>query len=282
MSSIIENLVEIYVFVSDYLAAHPVLAQWRRSNNARPAFTDAEVITIGLMQSVFGVATLKQTYRLIAGNWRDCFPRLCSYAQWLNRLHALSSLVGHLLAHSVRCQEMPGCLYLIDSKPIPVCKPIRHGRVRLLRHDGAYFGKSSMGWFFGFKLHLLVHRSGTILEALLTPANCSDKDPDVLHTVLLSAAGGAVLCDCGYRDKPLRQQLEAEYGLTLIDPTQAGERRALVSSLRERIETTNSGLWNRFVDRVFSRSFAGLWSAVKLKMLHYNLCKASVISKSNP
>lgn len=134
MSSIIENLIEVYVFVSDYLAAHPVQAHWRRSHNAAPAFTDAEVITIGLMQSVFGVATLKQTYRLIAGNWQDCFPRLCSYAQWLNRLHALSGLVGHLLAHSARHHRMPGCLYLMDSKPIPVCTEAQHH----VAQDGAF------------------------------------------------------------------------------------------------------------------------------------------------
>ena len=86
-----------------------------------------------------------------------------------------------------------------------------------------------------------------------------------------------VLCDMGYQDKELRAQLEAEYGLLLIDPKQAGEKRALICSLREPIETTNSGLWNRFVDRVFSRSFAGLWSAVKLKMFHYNLCQAGML-----
>ena len=88
------------------------------------------------------------------------------------------------------------------------------------------------------------------------------------------AGGGIVLCDMGYQDKDLRAELEAEYGLTIIDPKQAGDKRALISSLRERIETTNSGLWNRFVDRVFSRSFAGLWSVIKLKMLHFNLCQA--------
>ena len=63
----------------------------------------------------------------------------------------------------------------------------------------------------------------------------------------------------------------------MIDPKQAGEKRALISSLRERIETTNSGLWSRFVDRVFSRSFAGLWSVIKLKMLHYNLCQVGML-----
>jgi len=271
-------MTQIYVFVADFLAEHPDQAQWRRSHNAQPAFTDAEVITIGLMQSVIGVATLKQTYRLIADNWRDCFPRLCSYAQFVSRLHGLSAIVGHLMVEALAHHKMPGCLYLVDSKPIPVCKPIRHGRVRTMRLEGAYFGKSSTGWYFGYKLHLLVHQSGAILYALLTPANYSDKDDEVLHTLLFSAGGGAVLGDMGYRDKALRAELEAEYGVILIDPKLAGDKRALISSLRERIETTNSGLWNRFVDRVFSRSFAGLWSVIKLKMLHYNLCQAGLLS----
>jgi IS5 family transposase len=274
MSSIVDSLTQIYVFVADFLVANPDRARWRRSNNAQPAFTDAEVITIGLMQSVFGVATLKQTYRLIADNWRDCFPKLCSYAQFIARLHGLSGIVGHLMLSAIGHHPMPGCLYVIDSKPIPVCKSIRHGRVRLLRPEGAYFGKSSTGWYFGYKLHLLVHHSGTILYALLTPANFSDKDEEVLHTMLIWAGGGTVLCDMGYRNQALRAELEAEYGLTMIDPKQGGDKRALISSLRERIETTNSGLWNRFVDRVFSRSFAGLWSVIKLKMLHFNLCQA--------
>jgi hypothetical protein len=277
MSSIIDSMTRIYVFVADFLADHPNQANWRRSNNAQPAFTDAEVLTIGLMQSVLGVATLKQTYSLIANNWRSCFPHLCGYAQFLVRLHGLSALVGHLTVEAVAHHSMPGRLYLVDTKPIPVCKPIRHGRVRLLRQEGAYFGKNSVGWYFGYKLHLLVHHSGAILYALLTPANFSDKDEELLHAMMASAGGGVVLCDMGYRDKDLCAQLEAEYGVTLINPQQAGDKRALVSSLRERIETTNSGLWNRFVDRVFSRSFAGLWSVVKLKMLHYNLCQAGML-----
>lgn len=277
MSSIVDTLTQVYVFIADFLADHPDQAGWRRSNNAQPAFTDAEVLTIGLMQSVFGVATLKQTYGLIANNWRDCFPRLCSYAQFIARLHRISALVGYLMEKALAHHKMPGCLYLIDSKPIPVCKPIRHGRVRLLRPEGAYFGKSSTGWYFGYKLHLVVHRSGVILSALLTPANYADKDEEVLYALLFSAGGGAVLCDMGYRDQKLRAELEREYGLVMIDTRQAGNKRALISSLRERIETTNSGLWNRFVDRVFSRSFAGLWSVVKLKMLHYNLCQSGML-----
>ena len=277
MSSIIDSLVEVHAFVDEFLTTHPTLSGWRRSHNCHPAFTDAEVITIALMQNVLGVATLKQTYRLIANNWSGAFPHLCCYARWLARLEALAPLIGHLIAEAIRHHDLPGCLYLLDSKPIPVCKPIRHGRVRLLREDGAYFGKNSCGWYFGFKLHTLVHHSGAILYAMLTPANCADKDPDVLQTLLPLAAGGAVLVDLGYRDKELLAQIERDYDVLAINPSQAGERRALISCLRERIETTFSGLWNRFIDRVFSRSWIGLWIAVLLKMLHYNLTLAGKI-----
>jgi hypothetical protein len=138
-------MTDIYCFVDDFLKAHDGLANWRCSPNAAPTFADAEVITIGLMQSFLGVASLKQTYHLIADNFASAFPRLCSYQQWLQRLHRLSPIIGRLFESA---RLLGSCrLYLLDAKPIPVCKAIRHGRVRLLRDEGAYFGKSSAGWF---------------------------------------------------------------------------------------------------------------------------------------
>ena len=59
---IANQLTAIYVFVDHFLKANPAIANWRRSNNLHPAFSDAEVITIALMQGVFGCATLKKTH----------------------------------------------------------------------------------------------------------------------------------------------------------------------------------------------------------------------------
>ena len=55
-----DALLVVYLFVSDYLDAHPAVSDWRRSNNRKPPLTDAEVITIALMQGCLGCATLKQ------------------------------------------------------------------------------------------------------------------------------------------------------------------------------------------------------------------------------
>ena len=273
MSSLLDQLTALYVFVDDFLKAHPAQAHWRRSPNGTPAFSDAEVLTIGLLPGALGGATLKGAYRIVAGTYRDAFPRLPSYAQWLARLHALASVVGMLVQAAVR--PLPDALYLMDSKPIPVCKPLRHGRARLLRDEGAYFGKTTAGWFFGFKLHLLTHHDGAILCAVLTPGNWPD--PDAALALGLAVDGGIALADLGYRGADLAAALAEDAELLLITPADAGPQRALISSLRERIETTFSQLWNRFVDRVLSRSFAGLWNTIKLKMLHYNLCHAGLL-----
>src|SRR4051794_918743 len=108
-------MTEIYCFVDDFLKAHISLAGWRRSPNAKPPFADSEVITIGLMQSFLGVASLKQTYDLIADNFAPAFPRLCSYPQWLQRLHRLSPVIGRLFEAARRLGRCR--LYLMDSKP---------------------------------------------------------------------------------------------------------------------------------------------------------------------
>jgi hypothetical protein len=274
--SIEHQMTEIYVFIDDFLKAHPRRAHWRRSPHSCPAFTDAEVLTIALLQGSFGCATLKRAYLLVQANFRRAFPRLCSYKQWLHRLHLLSSLIGQLVEAARRCDFQATTLYLMDAKPIPVCKPIRHGRVRLLREDGAYFGKSTTGWYFGFKLHVITTQAGEVLCGALTPANTNERD--VAGALSQAVDGGIVLCDGGYRSAPLAALLAQEAEMLLVTPQEAGGRRPLVSSLRERVETTFSQLWNRFIDRVFSRSWHGLWNSIKLKMLHYNLCRAGLLS----
>ena len=77
--SIAHQMTQIYVFVDNYLKEHPQQAAWRRSNNDAPAFSDAEVITVGLLQGAFGCATLKKTYQqenLSTGcrQLAQCFP----------------------------------------------------------------------------------------------------------------------------------------------------------------------------------------------------------------
>jgi transposase len=275
-NSIEHQMIELYCFVDDFLKQHPALAHWRHSPHAQPQFSDAEVLTIALLQGAFEVATLKQTYRLVAQNWRSAFPQLPSYKQWLTRVHHLLPQVGRLLATTCSHAGQAARLYLIDSKPVPLCQPIRHGRVRLLREDGAYFGKTSKGWFFGFKLPLLRHIEGRVLNIVLTPGNCDDRIPAL--ALVQGVAGGVTLGDLGYRGRECAADLAEEAGMLLITRDQAPAHRFVLSHVRQQVETTFSQLWWKFVDRVFSRSWNGLWNTLQLKVLYFNLQHARILS----
>lgn len=276
MATINDQLTEIYVVVDDFLKAHPRLAQWRHSPNDAPLFTDSEVLTIALMQGCLGVQSLKETYKKVADNYGAAFPQLCSYKQWLSRLHALTNQIGALLSATTALPEGAESFYLIDSKPIPLCHTLRHSRVRLMREDGAHFGKTKKGWFFGFKLHALRHMCGRIINIVLTPANWDDRDPALCLT--LKADGGIALGDLGYRGDRAATLLSEEAEMLLLTRSDAPQHKFLLSQVRQAVETTFSQLWYKFIDRVFSRSWQGLWNTIMLKVIHYNLCHAGAIS----
>ena len=276
MSSIEHHLTELYVFIDDFFLARPTLACWRRSPHGTPRFSDAEVLTIALLQGCLGVASLKQTYRLVAHNYRVAFPHLCSYQQWIARLQSLAVPISALLEAAAQIPTDSAACYLIDAKPLPVCHRIRHGRVRLLREDGAYWGKTSKGWFFGFKLHVLRHIAGRIVNAVLTPGNWDDRAPAL--TLLLGVNGGITLGDLGYRGRQRAAEWAEEADMFVLTRAEAPEKKHLLAQVRQAIETSFSQLWYRFLDRVFSRSWRGLWNTVQLKLIYYNLRHAGVLS----
>ena len=154
--------------------------------------------------------------------------------------------------------------------------PLRHRRVRLLREEGAYWGKTSKGWFFGFKLHVLRHIDGRIVNLILTPGNWDDRVP--VLALLDGVAGGVTLGDLGYRGKQRAAEWAEEADMLVLTRADAPEQKFLLAQLRQAIETSFSQLWYKFLDRIFSRSWRGLWNTVQLKVIHYNLRHAGVLS----
>ena len=111
----------------------------------------------------------------------------------------------------------------IDSTPLSVC----HNR-RIVRHrlfaEMATRGKSSMGWFYGFKLHLIVNDKGELLAVQLTPGNIDDRKPVPQMTKNL---WGKLVGDRGYLSQALFAQLFAR-GLQLITPIRKSMQNRLV------------------------------------------------------
>jgi len=278
MLSIKEQLVLLYSTVDDLLKMQERGGEWRQSNN-KPRFTDAEVLTIALMQSYFRTDTLKRAYLLVKANDPTAFRDLPSYKQWLSRLHRLTGKTGEMIfSVPLKIEDFAEEVYLIDSYPVRLCEAIRHGRVNLLRDQGAYFGKSSTGWFFGFKLHVLTSVKGKIIAAVMTNGNVDDREGARLLAGYLEEKS-LCLGDLGYRGSDFQLEMFEEEGVLILTRRDmpSEQLKRLHSKIRSRVETTFSQLWARFTDRVYSRSWLGLWNTLLLKMLECKLCQANIL-----
>jgi hypothetical protein len=100
----------------------------------------------------------------------------------------------------------------IDSTPLVVCKNPRISSHRVFA-GLAQRGKTSTGWFFGFKLHLVVNDGGELLAFCLTPGNVDDRRPVPKLTKQLF---GKLIGDKGYLSQQLFEQLFCEQGLQLV------------------------------------------------------------------
>jgi hypothetical protein len=107
-------------------------------------------------------------------------------------------------------------------------------------------------------LHALIHQAtGVVLTALLTPGNWDDRR--AVRALALSTGGGVLLGDEGYRGKATFDWLYDEAGMIRVLPSDGrASGYSIVSQLLQRIESSFSSLWHRFVDRIYARSFSGL------------------------
>jgi len=278
MNSIKDQLVLLYCTIDDLLKNQTNGGQWRHSNN-KPHFTDAEVLVIALMQHYFRTDTLKHTYLLVKVNDPTAFRHWPSYKQWLARLHRLAGHTGEMIFQlPLAAEDLAEEIYLIDTYPVKMCESIRHGRVNLLRDQGAYFGKSSTGWYFGFKLHVLTTLKGKIINAVLTSANVEDRE-GARRLASFLEEGSVCLADLGYRGDKFQLELFEEEGVLFLTRADidSQELKKLHSKLRNRVETTFSQLWKRYSDRVFSRSWLGLWSTLLLRLFDCKLCQTNIL-----
>ncbi len=115
----------------------------------------------------------------------------------------------------------------IDSTPLTVCKNPRISSHRVFA-GLAQRGKTSTGWFFGFKLHLVVNDQGEILSWCLTPGNVDDRRPVVMLSQRLF---GKLMGDKGYLSHELGEQLWQYHHLQLLTRLRKNMANALISLL---------------------------------------------------
>lgn len=139
---------------------------------------------------------------------RSEFPQLLGYGRFVQ---LMPRVLVPLCAYLVSCYGHCTGVSFIDSTPLAVCHNRRIPSHRVFASSVAW-GKSSVGWFFGFKLHLVVNDLGELLACRLTPGNIDDRSP---VPVLVQRVFGKLFGDRGYISQRLFAEL-FEQGIELV------------------------------------------------------------------
>jgi hypothetical protein len=243
------DLTQLFCDVDDFVKQHNSSTNLKieDSKSKKPRackLSDSEIITICIAYHQSGYKNFKAFYRgyVIQHLYRQ-FPNLVSYNRFVELMSKTMELLSAYLIS--KFGEITGISF-VDSTPIQVCKPKRMSRNKVFK-DIAAKAKSTIGWFFGFKLHLFINECGELLAVKFTKGNIDDRTPilDMAKNIF-----GKLFGDKGYISKDLSEQL-LNNGITLITGVKKNMKNKLLALedkilLRKRsiIETVNDQLKN--------------------------------------
>lgn len=211
-----------------------------------PSMSTSEIITIMILFQLSGHRHFKGFYNNLLPFYKCDFPIQVSY----NRFVELQKRVILPFTLFVKTCCLGDCtgISFVDSTPIRVCK-----NKRIFNHKTfkgiATRGKSTMGFFFGFKLHIIVNEIGQIIDFQITQANVDDRAP-LKEGNILKKIWGKLYGDKGYVGKSLGDLLFSD-GIHFITGIRANMKNILMELrdkiyLRKRsiIETINDQIKN--------------------------------------
>ena len=239
---------DVYDFCKEYerYCMHSLMMEKQRIiPKTRMALS--EIMTILIMYHLSGYRTFKWYYtKYVMVYQKKNYPDLVSYNRFVEIMeYSLVPLVLYIVrARFVKCSG----IYFVDSTPIKVCDNHRI-RTNHVFSEYAKMGKSSMGWFYGFKLHLIINEQGEILSFCLTSGNVDDRNEAVMDS-LTKEIFGKLFADRGYISQKLFENL-LKKDITLITRAKKNMKNKLMDyydrlMLRKRtvIESVNDFLKN--------------------------------------
>jgi hypothetical protein len=259
-----ENLIDLFCFVDDFCQLF--LPEWDKHliNNGLKKRTrlsqlsPSEIMTIYIHFQQSHYRDFKSYYiHHVHSHLSHLFPQLVSYPRFIVLIKSI--LVPLCFFLQTISAEKTG-IYFIDSTPIKVCHIKREKQHRVFK-GLAKKGKSTIGWFFGFKLHLIINDKGELVAFKLTAANVDDRAPVADLTKSLM---GKLVGDKGYISQKLFDDL-FQHGLQLVTSIRKNMANKLMLLadkllLRKRalIETVNDQLKN--VSQVEHTRHRSVWN----------------------
>ena len=235
----------LYVRIDDLLVAHPQWAPERPTVGIAPELSDAELVTLAVLQALLGFDSEARFVRYAKAHLRSWFPYVPERSGYNKRLRRSGELLQHVLGALGRdCPCWHDDVWLVDSTPVPC----GHSRQTTQRSDLAGwatygYSASHSRWFWGLRLHLLATPSGLPITFALADAKADERDIclDMIAHADLARPGQVLIADKGYRSAAFEQQL-ADAGITLIRPATKQEpprpHQRFLRPLRQIIEST--------------------------------------------
>jgi Transposase DDE domain len=238
----------LYVRVDDLLKSHPQRVPWRPRVGITPKLSDAEMVTLAVMQALGGHVSEARWLRFANKHLRHLFPYLPQQPGYNKRLRKLGATIGWLIRAIARDTSMWGDdVWVVDSTPVE-CGRSRETAKRSELAGWAEYGycASHSRYFWGLRLHLLCTLQGLPVGFALTGAKADERqvlldilsDPEVTTQRLRQT----VIGDKNYFGADFEAAL-AEAGIDLLRPARKGEpERAgarFFKPLRQVIESIN-------------------------------------------
>ena len=212
-----------------------------RQRHRQLCLSEMMTITIAFHQSHY--RNFKGFYlNQVRGHWLQAFPKLVSYQRFVEWMPSpLMPLSIYLHSCFGQCTG----LSVMDSTKIQVCHNRRIKMHKVFQNIGKR-GKTSVDWFFGFKLHLVCNDVGQLLNIAVTSGNTDDRKP-VLN--LLKGLSGKVVADRGYISQKLFEQLLTQMGIQLITKPKRNMKNKLMP-LIDKLLTRKRSIIETIIDQL--------------------------------
>ena len=215
-------------FCKDYLKKQStyLLPNPERIRHRAGQMSISEIMTIIILFQMSHYRTFKDFYNeCILQSLKSYFPKALSYTRFVAcKPSALMVLTAYLFS---KCGEKTG-LYYIDSTKLQICHNKRIKRNKVFKGI-AERGKTTMGWFFGFKLHFVINHNGELINFCFTRGNVDDR---TVVRQLMKNLKGLAAGDKGYIDQKLVESLQ-EQDLRFITKVRKNMKKKMLSAFEK-------------------------------------------------
>ena len=262
----------LYVKIDELLQQAPQLAPWRPTVGIAPKLSDAELVTLAVMQALLGFTSEARWLRHADRHLRHLFPYLPRQAGYNKRLRGAAGLLRHAIrAVATDTSLWTDDIWIVDSTPVE-CGRSRETTKRSALAGWAQYGycASHSRYFWGLRLHLVCTLHGLPVTFALTGAKADERQVlvDLLAVepeLVAARPGQTLLADKHYYGREFQAILAGR----LLRPARASpsgpvrtcSARCGSSSSRSTRPSTASSTWSATVAVPVAGSRSGSCSA---------------------